>query len=141
MKNFEFDHLVRELKTSKAPLVIFGTKKIVISVSRRFFRVWTVTSFLITRFFFPIPEMKARDHAIRKHHRNQESLQQLRRFCIKHPERCSAKGGTGSTFCSIYNCRYHLTPVEEGVREIENLGRKKKHLVNFRGLLSPLRLV
>ena len=28
MKNFEFDHLVRELKTSKAPLVIFGTKKI-----------------------------------------------------------------------------------------------------------------
>jgi len=28
MKNFEFDHLIRELKTSKAPLVIFGTKKI-----------------------------------------------------------------------------------------------------------------
>ena len=28
MKNFEFDHLVRELKTSKAPLVIFGTKKV-----------------------------------------------------------------------------------------------------------------
>ena len=28
MKNFEFDHLVRELKNSKAPLVIFGTKKI-----------------------------------------------------------------------------------------------------------------
>ena len=27
MKNFEFDHLVRELKTSKAPLVIFGVKK------------------------------------------------------------------------------------------------------------------
>ena len=28
MKNFEFDHLVRELKSSKAPSVIFGTKKI-----------------------------------------------------------------------------------------------------------------
>ena len=28
MKNFEFDHLVRELKTSKVPLIIFGTKKI-----------------------------------------------------------------------------------------------------------------
>ena len=27
MQNFEFDHLVRELKTSKAPLVIFGVKK------------------------------------------------------------------------------------------------------------------
>lgn len=27
MKNFEFDHLIRELKTSKAPLVIFGAKK------------------------------------------------------------------------------------------------------------------
>ena len=27
MQNFEFDHLVRELKSSKAPLVIFGTKK------------------------------------------------------------------------------------------------------------------
>ena len=28
MKNLEFEHLVRELKTSKAPLVIFGTKKV-----------------------------------------------------------------------------------------------------------------
>ena len=27
MKNFEFDHLVRELKSSKWPLVIFGAKK------------------------------------------------------------------------------------------------------------------
>ena len=27
MKNFEFDHLVRELKINKAPLVIFGAKK------------------------------------------------------------------------------------------------------------------
>lgn len=28
MKNLEYDHLIRELKNSKAPLVIFGTKKI-----------------------------------------------------------------------------------------------------------------
>ena len=28
MKNLEFDHLIRELKKSKAPIVIFGTKKI-----------------------------------------------------------------------------------------------------------------
>ena len=27
MKNFEFDHLVRELKTSNSPVVIFGAKK------------------------------------------------------------------------------------------------------------------
>ena len=28
MKNFEFDHLIRELKRSSAPVVIFGTKKV-----------------------------------------------------------------------------------------------------------------
>ena len=28
MKNLEFDHLIRELKKSKSPIVIFGTKKI-----------------------------------------------------------------------------------------------------------------
>ena len=28
MKNLEFDHLIRELKKSNAPIVIFGTKKI-----------------------------------------------------------------------------------------------------------------
>ena len=28
MKSLEFDHLVRELKSSKAPLIIFGTKKL-----------------------------------------------------------------------------------------------------------------
>ena len=27
MKNFDFDHLIRELKISKGPLVIFGAKK------------------------------------------------------------------------------------------------------------------
>ena len=27
MKNLEFDHLIRELKKSNAPLVIFGAKK------------------------------------------------------------------------------------------------------------------
>ncbi len=28
MKNLDFDHLIRELKNSKAPLVVFGTKKV-----------------------------------------------------------------------------------------------------------------
>ena len=28
MKNLEFDHLIRELKRSSAPIVIFGTKKV-----------------------------------------------------------------------------------------------------------------
>ena len=28
MINLDFDHLVRELKNSKAPLVVFGTKKV-----------------------------------------------------------------------------------------------------------------
>ena len=75
----------------------------------RFFCVWTITSLLITRFFFPTPEMKARDHAVRKRHRNQESPKWFLRFCMKHSDGCSQKGGTGWTFCSIYNCRL-ITP-------------------------------
>jgi hypothetical protein len=33
----------------------------------------TITSHLITRFFFLTPEIKARDKEVRKRHRNQES--------------------------------------------------------------------
>ena len=40
----------------------------------RFFHVWTITSLLITRFFFPTPEMKARDQAVRMRHWNKESV-------------------------------------------------------------------
>ena len=43
------------------------------------FRGVPITSLLITRFFFPTPEMKARDQAVQKRHRNQESAKWLPR--------------------------------------------------------------
>ena len=48
----------------------FSVKKIGITY-------WDVIVFLITRFFFPTPEMKARDQGVPKRHRNQESVKWL----------------------------------------------------------------
>ena len=55
----------------------------------RIFHLWIITSLLITRFFFPTPEMKARDQAVQKRHRNQESVEWLQRYCMIRSDRSS----------------------------------------------------
>ena len=41
-----------------------------------------ISSLLLNRFFFPTPEMKARDQAVPKRHRNQESVKWLSKYCM-----------------------------------------------------------
>ena len=46
----------------------------------------TITSLLLNRFFSPTPEMKARDQAVQKRHRNQESVEWLQIYCMIHSD-------------------------------------------------------
>ena len=48
--------------------VVFYDKKKTGREREETFSVWTITSLLITRFFFPTPEMKARDQAVQIRH-------------------------------------------------------------------------
>ena len=43
-------------------------------------------SFLLSGFFSPTPEMKARDQAVQKRHRNQESVEWLQIYCMIHSD-------------------------------------------------------
>ena len=49
----------------------------------------TIISLLLNRFFSPTPEMKARDQAVPKHHRNKESVEWLQKYCMIHSDDCS----------------------------------------------------
>ena len=68
------------------------------------FYVWTVTSLLITRFFFPTPEMKARGHAVQKRYRNKESVEWLQKYFTIHSDGCSKKWSHLSVLpCSLFS--------------------------------------
>ena len=43
-------------------------------------------SLLLNGFFSPTQEMKARDHAVQKRHRNQESVEWLQIYCMIHSD-------------------------------------------------------
>ena len=44
------------------------------------------TSLLLNGFFSPTPEMKARDQAVQKRYRNQESVEWLQIYCTTHSD-------------------------------------------------------
>ena len=75
----------------------------------RFFHVGTITPLLITRLFSSIPKMKARDQAVQKRHRNQESPKWLLRFRTIHSDRCSQKGGGVFRLKNIKNQDFCMT--------------------------------
>ena len=67
---------------------------------------------LITRFFFPTPEMKARDQAVSTHHRNQESVNWLPRYYIMLSVRISPNGGQHRYFALFSKATKYTTTTE-----------------------------